>query len=92
MECNVILDYLSQILDIATLSAYIGTTMIGTSVFKNSVRVVFIDNCGGFRYERVLHESVLWITFSTNGEISLETRGHRELERKKNGTYFMGKR
>ncbi len=53
---------------------------------------MFIDKLavgGSFRYELVLHESVLWITFSTNGEISLETKGHRELARKKNGTYFL---
>ncbi len=52
---------------------------------------MFIDNLGvgdSFHYERVLHESVLWITFPRNGENSSETRVGRELTRKKNGTYF----
>ncbi len=56
-----------------------------------SVGVMFIDNLaagGGFRYERVLHESILWITYSENGENSLKTRVVGNSARKRNGTYF----
>ncbi len=35
-------------------------------------------------------KSKLRILVATNGEISLETKVHRELTRKKNGTYFWG--
>ena len=46
---------------------------------------------GGFLYERVLHENVLWITFSRNGEISLNSMVAGNSVRKKNGTYFLKK-
>jgi hypothetical protein len=49
---------------------------------------MFIDNCGRFLYERVLHESVLWITFSRNGENGSETIAAGNSARKRNGTYF----
>jgi hypothetical protein len=51
---------------------------------------MFIENRDGcsLHYERVLHESILWITFSTNGETGSESRGIGNSERKKKSTYF----
>ncbi len=52
---------------------------------------MFIENRDGcsFRYERVLRESILWITFSTNGETGSESSGIGNSERKKKSTYFL---